>query len=780
MLKKSLQTIFALCLACSAIKAQCPSPDAGADQTVCVGSTVTLIGILPSNIAGTWTKVGGFFAPAGVITNTASPTSTVTGLNGAETLSLVWTLNDGASCVNLRDTVIIHVNASPTSTNAGTDKTVCAGGTATLAATVAPAGSIGTWTKLNGINSSTTVIANINDYKSTVTGLNSLGTDTLKWTVNNADCGGTAFDIMVIKVNAAPSVAHVISTVLQKCQHDTIQLVGNTPTVGTPSWALPTNSGAAFITGNGSPNNDTVSVRGVTAGGKISMAYRISNGTGATILNGCLSVDTAVISFNPSVAHAGPDQKLCTSGAGSITLAATPVAVGEIGTWSLVKNAGNEAITDVTSFSTTVTAITSDTVTLRWTVTGGGCSNSDDINIITLGAAPSTAVAGPHVTSGCVGDTILLNGNIATSGTPSWTRTKTDVAAFNFTCFCSQFNDPFIPANGDSTSIKVALLKAGTYKFYYTISVGTSTITGTCTSIDSSTVIVNAKATATIVTPPPVGFTPSSPNQTSCTATTFTVTARHPTTGTGVWSIVAPGTGHIAVNDTVGIVTGLAQGVTTLAWTVNNGICPIPAVSKMTISSGPPSSAVVGSDLSGCKGDTIKLIGSVANFGSPVWSVVTPPTTGFNFFTPTPVKFVPNATNDTVKAVLDSVGTYKLYYTISNGTAIVGSACTSRDSMLISITKCITGINENTNGGLIVSIQPNPASGWFNLSLKDSKTSFAEVSILALDGRTVVLEQLGSVKDIVKIINISNLSDGIYFVKIKKGDEIYTTKLVVQ
>src|ERR1019366_3100602 len=308
-MKKLLSTIFALCLAGAIIKAQCPVANAGPDQTVCKGTTVTLAATLPTSFSGTWTKVG--FGTTYTITTTTNATSTVTGLTA--TAKLVWTITDGASCTAIRDTVVITIQSSPTSANAGADKTICVGGTATLSATAAPVGSIGTWSKVltGGHTSSSSVITSVSSPTTTVTGLNSAGSsDTLRWTVSNALCGGTVIDDAIIVVNAAPTPANAGLDINAGCQGDTVQLIGNIPTFGTPLWTLPTGSGAAFVPATAS-NKDTVKVTTTTGGGKISITYKISTGTGATVLNGCMSVDTVVVTFNPSVANAGPDQNIC-------------------------------------------------------------------------------------------------------------------------------------------------------------------------------------------------------------------------------------------------------------------------------------------------------------------------------------------------------------------------------------------------------------------------------------------------------------------------------------
>ncbi len=679
MLKKSLQIILVLCLGGSVLKAQCVG-SAGPDQTICVGTTATLAATLPTGYtAGTWTKVvttpPAPAAPAGVITTTTSATSTVTGITAAGTLTLVWTVTGTAATCT--DTVNIVIQAIPTA-NAGTNSTICANGTATLGASSIPTGSIGTWTKLGGINSATTVITTPTSRTSTVTGFpiatNGTGAkDTLKWTVSNAACPTLALTkLLVITVNAAPTTPNA-GLDKAACHGDTITLYGTTPTVGTPSWILPGGSILSFV---GSGNNDTVKVR-ATVGGKTLVAYRIANGStngnnaAATVLNGCVKTDTVVVTYNPSTPNAGVDIGICQNNLTSVTLAATPVAAGETGAWSFVTKKGSEVITTPTSPTSTVTAVTSDTLTLRWTVTGGGCTNTDDM-LVLVSKAPSTANAGANKNrTGCVGDTLLLIGNNATIGKQLWSLgTVTTTSNISF------ISTGGTTATGTGTandSIKVRLRTAGTYTIYYTIAVGAANTASPCTSRDSMKIVVSALPTAN-----------AGANQSSCDGSTTSFTVRGnkpPVGGTGQWSIVAPGTGTVTTSaapaDTVATVTGLAKGVvTTLVWKITNAAGCI-ATSNMTITMGPFTTANAGLDRAGCMNDTILLIGSNPTTGTPTWARNTGTANSNIGFVALVLNAQANTNNDSIKVRLRTAGTYSLVYTITLGT------CTSSDTMTI-------------------------------------------------------------------------------------------------
>lgn len=240
MFKKLLQLALALGLGASSLKAQCPA-NAGPDQTICLGATVTLAATPAiSGYTGTWTRTGGT-TPTATITTPTSATSTVTNISAAGTITLVWTITGAVTCT---DTVKINVQGVPTA-NAGTDRSICVNGTASLNASTIPTGSVGTWTKLGGVNAATTVVTTPTSRTSTVTGFlinTSTGPkDTLKWTVSNAACPTlTASDLVVITVNAAPSPAPNAGIDQTACQGDTVTIIGNTPGAGgTPSFVFP-------------------------------------------------------------------------------------------------------------------------------------------------------------------------------------------------------------------------------------------------------------------------------------------------------------------------------------------------------------------------------------------------------------------------------------------------------------------------------------------------------------------------------------------------------------
>src|SRR5678809_1216132 len=137
-----------------------------------------------------------------------------------------------------------------------------------------------------------------------------------------------------------------------------------------------------------------------------------------TITNGaCTSTDDVILTNSalPTTSNAGPDQSKCNSG--SFTLAGNAPVTGT-GLWTVVT--GTATITTPTSRTSTVTGVPVGTsATLRWTITNGACTSTDDI-ILTNSALPTTSNAGPDQTI-CNSGNFTHAGNTPTTGTGSWT-----------------------------------------------------------------------------------------------------------------------------------------------------------------------------------------------------------------------------------------------------------------------------------------------------------------------------------------------------------------------
>jgi hypothetical protein len=500
-----------------------PTVNAGVDQTVCAGTSVTLSGAGATTYSwnnGVSNSVA--FTPVSTTTFTVTGTNTSTG------------------CTNT-DQVLVNVNALPT-VNAGVDQTVCAGSAVTLSGTGAS-----TYSWNNGVNN----------------GVNFTPVSTATYTVTgtNSTTGCTNTDQVVVNVNTLPSVnAGVDQTV---CAGTSVTLSGAGAT--TYSWNNGVNNGVNFTP--------------VSTG-----VYTV---TGTNSATGCTNTDQVVVNVNvlPSV-NAGVDQTVCSgtavtlSGAGATTYSwnngvTNSVAFVPVGstTYSVTGTDANgctnsddvfvmvyvlptviAGVDQIVCAGTSVTLSASGALTYAWdnnvtngtaftptaTTTysvsgtdGNGCSNTDQVTV-TVNSLP-TVNAGLDQAL-CQGESTSLFGTGA--NTYSWSNNVVNGVGFlptttqaytvtgtNTTTGCTNADTvtvtvnplPTVNAGTDQTICKgdaVTLTGTGasTYAWDNNISNGvafnpiataTYSVSGTdvngCTNADQVTVTVN-EATASTLT----------------------------------------------------------------------------------------------------------------------------------------------------------------------------------------------------------------------------------------------------------------------------------------
>jgi surface protein len=177
-----------------------PVANAGADQTVTQGSTVTLDGNASSDSDGSIVSYS--WAEGSTVLSTNSSFSKSDFSVGTHTITLTVTDDDGATST---DDVIVTVNAAANVipvANAGTDQTVTQGSTVTLDGS-ASSDSDGSIVSYQWMEGSTLLSNNASFTKSDF----SVGTHTLSLTVTDNN-NGVHTDTVTITVNAAPVVAN--------------------------------------------------------------------------------------------------------------------------------------------------------------------------------------------------------------------------------------------------------------------------------------------------------------------------------------------------------------------------------------------------------------------------------------------------------------------------------------------------------------------------------------------------------------------------------------------
>lgn len=354
--------------------------DAGGNFASCENS-VTLSANTPVVGNGTWTVRNG----SGDFVDANNPNTQVNGLNfGANVFR--WTIvNEG--CSSIDDVQVDYNTIEP---EVGDDRTVCSDTEVLQAANPSPG--TGTWTVAGGTSQAT--FDNINDPGTTVRNLRK-GVNRLKWTVSYKGCQTTK---EVSITNASPSTAYAGNT-QRKCANETV-LDALQPEIGTGRWEII--SGSATIS-DADINNPKASVTNIAKGENV-FRWIVENDI-------CRSEDDVLIVNNlPSTPFAGSDLTVCEPN--HDLMASTP-EYGE-GFWSIVEGGGN--ISDVTDPRAKINNLAQGRNVLKWTVSQGQCTLSDEIEITNNTA--TTANAGPDVAD-CK-DWSQLDANPPLQGVGEW------------------------------------------------------------------------------------------------------------------------------------------------------------------------------------------------------------------------------------------------------------------------------------------------------------------------------------------------------------------------
>ncbi|MGQ0828815.1 MAG: PKD domain-containing protein [Bacteroidota bacterium] len=573
--------------------------NADVDQDLCNVTSTTLNANVPAVGTGLWTVVSG----TATITTPSSPTSTVNGLVVGASVTLVWTISN-SPCTASTDTMVIDVAAPATIANAGPDQNICNVTSTTLAGNVPVVGT-GVWTVFAG----TATITTPSSPTSTVTGLTIGSSVTLRWTISNPACGASIDDVII--TIAEPPTAANANVNQSLCNVTNTVLAGNTPTVGTGLWTVV--SGTATIT---TPASPTSTVTGLVVGTSVTLRWTTTNLS-------CTSSDDMVITIMepPTVANAGPDQNLCSSG--STTLSANVPAFGT-GLWTVVS--GTATITTPSSPTSGVTGLTAGTsVTLVWTISNAPCTASTDTVIINISGVITVANAGPdqHL---CNVTAATLAGNVAVSGTGAWSVVSGTAT----------ITTPASPTSGVT-----GLVIGASVTLRWTISAP-----GCASSTDDVVINVDELPTAA----------DAGSDTTLCNLTTYTLAGNVPVIGSGNWSIVS-GTATITTpGSATSTVTGLVAGTSvTLRWTISNDSCPASFDEMTIIINNLPTVANAGPDENLCNVTSTTMSANSAGVGTGTWTIVSGTATITSVNSPT----------TTVTGLL--VGSVTLRWTISNG-----------------------------------------------------------------------------------------------------------------
>ncbi len=389
----------------------------------------------------------------------------------------------------------------------------------------------------------------------------------------------------------------------------------------------------------------------------------------------CVSVSSAVnvtIDDAPSISVAGSNQTVC-EGA-TINLSANNPTIGT-GIWSKV--AGTGSVDNTSSNTTTVSGITAGTSsTFRWTIGNGSCPDETDEVIVTVDAAPSTAMAGSD--QSVCSATAVLSANTPAIGTGVWTTVSGSGSADSPSSNTSAVSGL---TSGSSTTLRWTISNGVCTPTFdeVVITRSTSLAVSVVVSLDQTTVCEGDNVTATATgtnggsapqyewfvnsssvqgpgTSDVYTFSPADGDQVHVVMTSdLTCTSNNPATsnsisinvdqqpdeanagndisvctssanlnagaitiGSGQWSLVS-GCGTLSNNqDPNTAVTGLCNGDNVFSWTTSNGVCPddVDQIIVTRTTMAPVSVSVTASSSSICEGASVTFSGTGNNGGS--------------------------------------------------------------------------------------------------------------------------------------------------------------------
>jgi gliding motility-associated-like protein len=513
---------------------------AGEDQVLCTDSAI-LYNNEPSIGTGEWSIYSG----AGTFNF-----SVVNNLASGDNI-LLWTITNG-QCKSA-DTVLI-TNNLPTEANAGGDMIICVD-SVVLSANFPFIGT-GVWSVISG--SAELQDSSINNTK--VNDL-SLGTNVLRWTIENNGC--TTADEIIISYDLVIANAGNDQII---CSNATALSASN-PSPGTGEWSIVGGSGAAQFLASNEPNT---SVEGLEQGDNV-LRWTITN-------SGCVSYDDLMVTNNtPTTAIAGADQNICIDQT-SVTANDPTHGTGE---WTVI--GGAATIANPTSYATNITELAYGSNTLRWTITKEGCTAMDEV--VVKNNKPSDASAGDDQTI-CADSTVMM-ANTPVYGTGEWTIIE-GTGSFQLNNF----------SNSNITG-----LAYGTNTFVWTITkVG-------CESSDTVQITNDLPAT------PDAG-----PDQVLCSSSVQMAANSPGNLGLGEW-IMINGAATIPEDEKnvpYAIITDLGLGANTLRWKITKNACSLS--DDVTIYNNMPSTSDAGEDQDIC-GDSTFLQANLPTVGEGSWTL---------------------------------------------------------------------------------------------------------------------------------------------------------------
>jgi len=601
--------------------------------SVCAGATTTLSN---ATTGGTWSSSNTALA-------TINNSGTVTGIAAGGPITITYTVTTGCGTVSKTLNITVVDKPAIPAAIAG-NANICE--TSTTILTNATTG--GVW------SSSNTAAATINS-SGVVTAV-AVGQSTITYTVGNS-CGSTASLPFAITITGKPTVADIAGSP-SLCVGATTTLTSAT---GGGTWS----SGNTTVA---TVNSITGVVTGVAIGGPVTITYTVTNTCGSTSKTFQVTVGdspfVADISGSTSVC-AGANTTLSNATTGGIwssdnttvaTVGATGIVTGVAqGTATITYTVSSSCGTTSKSFSITINdkpampaviigtaSICEITTTTLTDATAGGVWSSSNTAAATInnsGVVTGVAIGQSTITytvSNICGSTASLPFIITITGKP----VVADITGSSNICVGTTTALTSATGGGSwsSGNTAIATVDATTGTVTGVATGGPVTITYTVTNTCGST---SKTFQVTVGNAPVVANISGTP--TLCAGTT---TALSNTTAGGTWS---SSNTTIATVNTMGIVTGVAQGTATISYRISSSCGSVAKTINITVTDKPALPANITGSSSICVGTGTTL--SKATVGG-TWQSSNPSVATIN-------------TSGAVTSV--STGQTTITYVVSNG-----------------------------------------------------------------------------------------------------------------
>ncbi len=133
----------------------------------------------------------------------------------------------------------------------------------------------------------------------------------------------------------------------------------------------------------------------------------------------------------------------------------------------------------------------------------------------------------------------------------------------------------------------------------------------------------------------------------------------------------------------------------------------------------------------------------------------------------------PTVTGTTFNPSVAGIGVHPITYTVTDT-----NGCSNSSTQNLTVQSC-SGIEEYASYEVLV--YPNPSSGEFTLSIKNANIEELIISVVDIQGKEVFgVRERNITADYNKVINLENVSKGMYYIKLSTGSDMKIQKLIVQ